>query len=100
MVTIDGQRACAGTTRAGKPCGSQVLCDGTHCYVHAPGREQERAEARRRGGEGRAAVRRAQRMMPTDLQPVFTTLASLLDDVIAGRMEPKQATAAATVARA
>jgi hypothetical protein len=39
-------------------------------------------------------------MLPSDLRPVFATLATVLDDVLSGATDPKVATAAATVARA
>jgi hypothetical protein len=97
---IDRRPTCAGIRADGSPCRSQVLCDGTHCYVHAPGRQQERAEARRKGGRNRATSARLRKLMPPRLVPVFDQLEVALADVLAGELDPRQATAAAAVARA
>ena len=91
---------CAASRRDGRPCTSRVLCDGTYCYVHAPDREHERHEARRRGGQHRAHAARLRALMPPRLLPVFDQLETALADVLAGRLAPQQATAAAAVARA
>jgi hypothetical protein len=96
----DASPRCAGVRADGFPCRSQVLCDGTHCYVHAPGRQQERAEARRKGGHNRATAIRLRALMPPRLVPVFDRLETALGDVLAGELDPRQATAAAALARA
>lgn len=47
----DIQAQCSATTKAGDPCGSWPFCDRCGCcYVHCSHVEEERAEARRRGG--------------------------------------------------
>ena len=91
---------CAGIKRDGQPCGSQVLSDGTYCYVHAPGKQAERTEARRRGGQNRSTAARLHALLPPRLVPAFDQLEQALADVLAGRLSPKQASAAAAVARA
>ena len=91
---------CAGIKRDGQRCGSQVLSDGTHCYVHAPSKQAERAEARRRGGQNRSNVRRAQKVMPARLAPVFARLETVLDRLDTDAIDPKTAQVMASVARA
>lgn len=91
---------CAGVRRDGAPCLVTMLADGSHCFAHAPGRADERAAARRRGGEGKSTIRRAARVMPQHLRPVFEKLSTALDDVLTGNLDPKQASAAAALGRA
>lgn len=45
------QEPCQATRKDGEPCGAWAACDDCgRCYAHCTHREQERAEARRRGG--------------------------------------------------
>ena len=44
---------CNATTKGGKPCPQSALPDSDRCYMHAPERAAERAEARRKGGLNR-----------------------------------------------
>jgi len=60
----------------------------------------KRTEAQRRGGQNRANAKRLTKLMPARLGPVFAILEQALTDVIDGRLDPKQATAAAAVSRA
>jgi hypothetical protein len=93
-------RHCAGVRKDGTPCRSQVLCDGTHCYVHSPAHQQERAEARRKGGRNRATAARLRALVPPRLMPVFDRLEAALEEVHRGELEPKRAQAMASLARA
>ena len=97
---IGDTKHCTGIRKDGQPCGSQVLSDGTYCYVHAPGQADEREAARRRGGQNRANAVRLRRLVPPRLLPVYDQLETALADVLAGRLDPRQATAAAALARA
>ena len=97
---MDKVRHCAGVRKDGSPCGSQVLSDGTHCYVHSPGRAADRAEARQRGGRNRATARRLRGMMPDRLRPIFDQLEAALAEVHDGELDPKAASAMAALARA
>ena len=93
-------RHCASVRKDGSPCGSQVLSDGTYCYVHSPEREADRAEARQRGGRNRATAARLRTLMPPRLVPIFDTLEAALAEVHRGELDPKQAQAMAALGRA
>lgn len=91
---------CQGRNAKGKPCGAPVYRDG-YCYVHHPGIEAERDEKRRKGGENRSNIARAQRRMiiakPYDVHVVLgTSLRAVFD----GDMDPGTAAALATLGRA
>ena len=101
QATAGSRRLCAGTRRDGQPCQMTALRDDDYCYTHSPRRAEQRAASNRRGGERRSnAARTAKLIVSSDLQPVFARLTSAMDDLIAGRLEPAQATAAAQLARA
>jgi hypothetical protein len=93
-------QTCAGVTKAGKPCEITMLADASFCFAHSPDHATERAEARRRGGRNKATARRAERLIPSRLVPTFAKIETALDDVLAGELDPKNATAAAALARA
>ena len=90
---------CTGTTRAGAPCAAQAWRDGL-CRWHHPDLEAERADWRRRGGEGRANLRRAAKRLPKDLLDVRDGLLRALAAVEAGDLEPGRANAIAGLSRA
>ena len=77
-----------------------MLADSRYCFAHAPELAARRAEARRRGGQRRSNAVRLRGLVPPRLIPTFDQLETALADVLAGALDPKQATAAAAVARA
>jgi hypothetical protein len=91
---------CQGTRKDGAPCGSQVLADGTHCYMHAPGIDQQRTEARQRGGHSKANHVRLAKLMPASLAPVLHQLLEALDETRRGEMDPRIAGGLAALAGA
>ena len=91
---------CQATRRDGSPCETPIVGNGTHCFGHDPAVATKRTEARRRGGRNRVTAQRLAKIMPVRLVPVWEQLEQVLDDVIADRIEPKNAAAAASVARA
>ncbi len=95
-----GNHPCQATRKDGRPCDTRIVGDAPYCFGHDPALREERAAARRRGGQNRVTARRLSRLMPLHLVPVFETLRGVLDDVVADRIEPKNAAAAASVARA
>jgi hypothetical protein len=97
---IEAHVVCAGTRRDGQPCTSRVLCDGTYCYAHSPDRVTERTEARRRGGHNRSNAARMRGLVPPRLVGVYDKLERALAEVLNCELDPKYATAAASVARA
>ncbi len=96
----NAKQPCLGIRADGSPCQTRVLVDGAYCFAHAPGRDAERAEARQRGGKGRSSAARLRGLMPPRLVGVYDVLEQALNDVIDGGLDPRQATAAAALARA
>ena len=92
--------ACTATRKDGQPCTAQVLGDGRQCWAHDPALVEQRAQKRRLGGQNRATARRLTKLMPVRLLPVWDQLEQALADVLSGDLDPRQATAAAAVARA
>jgi hypothetical protein len=93
-------KTCEATRADHRPCTTHVVGDGRFCFAHSPELVAKRDAARRRGGANRATRVRLAKLMPLHLIPVFETLRGVLDDVVADRIEPKNAAAAASVARA
>ena len=100
MTTDHARPTCGATRKDGTPCTAQVLGDSRYCWAHDPALAATRAETRRRGGQNRATSKRLARLMPVRLVPVWEQLEQALTDVLAGSLDPKQATAAAALARA
>jgi hypothetical protein len=73
---------------------------GTLCYAHDPARSGERDQARRKGGTNSATRARLDRLLPATLRPMIGNLLDALDEVHAGTLDPKQATAMASLAGA
>jgi hypothetical protein len=67
---------CQANKADGSPCGAPALPGDSHCFFHSPGREQERAAARSRGGQ---ASRRKAVVLPSDTADV--PLATVADVV-------------------
>ena len=99
MTDEQQQSRCTALRRDGQPCESRVLADASHCYVHSPARARERAEARQRGGRNRSNATRLRGLVPPRLLSVYDQLETALADVLADRLDPRNATAAAAVAR-
>ena len=91
---------CAGTRRDGQPCTAPVLGTAEHCYAHDPARTQDRANARARGGQNRSNAVRLGGLVPPRLMGIYDRLEGALEEVHAGTLEPRQATAMAALAGA
>ena len=96
------QATCSGTTKAGTACRAPALASG-FCVSHDPDRIVQLAEWRKRGGEGKSNRARAAKELPDvplTSGDLHLHLGSVFLRVIAGKLEPGVATAAASVARA
>ncbi len=93
-------KRCAGTRKDGTPCGAAVMGPGTLCYAHDPTRRAERDQARRKGGTNSATRNRLDRLVPATLRPMIGSLLDALDEVHAGTLDPRQASAMAALAGA
>ena len=90
---------CAGIRRDGQRCTAAGMLDG-YCFNHAPDREADRTEARRKGGHNRSNAARLRGLMPPRLIPVFDRLEQALEETHAGTLDPRHAQAMASLARA
>ena len=90
---------CQQTRRDGRPCAARPLADG-RCFAHSPTTADQRAAARRRGGQHSAKVVRLRGLLPVRLLPVYDRLEEALAQTHAGELEPRQAQAMAVLARA
>jgi hypothetical protein len=95
-----GPKRCAGQRKDGTPCGAAVMGAGTLCYAHDPARATERDQARRKGGTNSATRARLDRLVPATLRPMIGSLLDALDEVHAGTLDPRQASAMASLAGA
>lgn len=80
-------------------CTGRALADG-YCFAHSPALAEKRAAARTAGGKAKSTARRLDRLMPASLKPVLATLMNALDEVYRGELEPRQASAMASLAGA
>lgn len=93
------RKRCESETRTGKPCRGYALEDG-YCFSHSPALEEKRLEARAKGGKNSARGARLRALVPPRLIPVYDRLEKALEEVHAGELESRQATAMAALARA
>jgi hypothetical protein len=93
-------KRCTGQRKDGTACGATVMGAGTLCYAHDPTRAAERDQARRKGGTNSATRARLDGLLPATLRPMIGNLLDALDEVHAGTLDPKQATAMASLAGA
>ena len=91
---------CGGTNRDGSPCSARARPGRPFCPWHDPELAEQRAEWRTKGGAGRSAHNRARKALPRDLQGLQATLYTAVEDLQKGELDPRQATALATLARA
>jgi hypothetical protein len=87
-------------TAASTPCRGRALPGGEFCFAHAPELAARRVEARERGGRNRSRMARARAAMPADLSGVLQRLHAALDRLDAGQLEPRIASAMASLAGA
>jgi len=90
---------CGATRTDGQPCTAGARASG-FCFAHDPALREKRDAARQAGGHNKAAPRRLEKLTPTSLRPVLATLFETLEGIRDGTLEPRQATAMATVSTA
>lgn len=86
---------CPAVRRDGQPCRARPGTD-EFCIGHTP----SAAEARRKGGLATSKAARASKLMPSRLRPVAALLENALEEVYSGSLEPRKATAMASIAGA
>ncbi|MFC2017703.1 hypothetical protein ACFLTQ_00155 [Chloroflexota bacterium] len=90
---------CKMATRSGQPCRGFAMEDG-YCFSHSPSLEKKRLEARAKGGKNSSRAARLRSLVPPRLLSVYDKLEEALEEVHRGKLESKQATAMAALARA
>lgn len=95
---------CSATTKAGTPCRGRALPGSPYCLAHAPERQTTLAEARRKGGRGKASAARARRELlaagAMDAEMVLAAVGVAMRRLLAGRVEASVVSAMATASRA
>jgi len=95
MASETQRPICTVTRKDGKPCTAFVSKDG-RCVGHQP----DSNRARSKGGTNSSKAARLNRLVPTRLRPVFDKLEKAMDEVHSDNLDPKQANAMASLARA
>jgi hypothetical protein len=94
---------CTATTKAGKPCSAQARPGKRVCLWHDAEAAEERRKNAAKGGQARSNLARLKRSLPTEplaFTDVQGVLGAVLRDLLAGKLDPPVANAAANVARA
>ncbi len=91
---------CTAARRNGQPCAARALPGKSHCFAHDPGLAAKRLAAYTAGGKGKSNLARAHRRLPADLKDVLAKLMAALDEVHGGEIDPRTATAMASLAGA
>ncbi len=86
-------------TKTGKPCRGRPAESG-YCFAHDPATKDKREAARVKGGENSSHAARLEKLLPSRLRPTFDRLEAAMKEVHEGRLNPRQATAMASVAGA
>jgi len=86
---------CTSIRRDGEPCTAKAGALG-YCIGHAPGAQ----EARRKGGRKASRAERAAKLLPSRLHPVVSLLEDALGEVHRGELDPRAASAMASLAGA
>ncbi len=92
------RRFCQASRRDGSACTLPALTSNGYqfCFAHDPAA----LEARKRGGHNRATVIRLRRLAPPALVGVYSLLEEALREVHGGKLDPRVASAMASLATA
>ena len=86
---------CPALKKSGEPCTANAGSDG-FCIGHSPGA----TEARRKGGFATSRAARAGKLLPARLRPRAEILEKSITDVYEGKLEPRAASAIASLSSA
>ena len=87
---------CNATRRDGTPCMAHVGVSG-YCFYHDPAFAEKRAQGRRLGGYASSNMARFQKKAPKEMRDVLDQLLQALEETYGGQLEPRVATAMATL---
>lgn len=93
---------CNAIAKSGSRCSRPALAGSQWCLMHDPASAEVRREAARKGGHARSNKARAAAQVPDAMTPADLAgyLSLMLKKTMVGSLEPKVATAIATLARA
>ena len=93
---------CSAIARSGSRCRSSVLPGRPFCFLHDPAAAAARIEGARKGGRNRSNKQRARKVIAEPMTPaeIQSLLGLALRGVLAGKVEPGVANAAAKLGRA
>ncbi len=94
------ERRCPAVRTDGRPCQSTILGPSGYCFSHDPELDEERREARRRGGLSTGRLTRLLKVPPAALAELYERLERAIVEVHEGRLEPARATAMASLVQA
>lgn len=94
------QPKCSANRKDGTPCQAAARPGKRFCWAHDPSLNEQRDQARRTGGANRSTVARARKAGPSGIAALMNTLEQALADLLAGNLDARQASAAASLARA
>lgn len=90
---------CQATTKDGARCRGTARPSG-FCFAHDPELQHARRDGQARGGQNKRTEARITRLVPATLKPVLEKLMAGVDEVYDGTLEPRQASAMASLAGA
>ncbi len=97
---MDDEQMCTGVRKDGGPCRARALPGKAQCFAHDESLRDKRQEAYLKGGQHRATAARITKLMPASLKPVLQLLMGGVTEVHEGLLDPRQATAMASLAGA
>ena len=87
---------CNATRRDVTPCTARAGVSG-YCFYHDPALAEKRKQGRQLGGHARSHAARFQKKAPQDLRDVLDQLMQALEGTYGGQLEPRAASAMATL---
>ncbi len=93
--SIEDPQRCPASRKDGLACTATARADG-FCVGHSP----QAQEARRKGGMSSSRAARAGKLLPSRLRPVVDSLERALKEVHEGELDPRAASAMASIAGA
>jgi Family of unknown function (DUF5763) len=97
---VQERKTCRATKRDGSRCTSVMVNANGFCYAHDPVYADERKEMQAKGGRHKARLIQLKHLSPPRLLPIYDRLERALEQVHDGKLDPRQAQAMATLARA
>ena len=97
---VQERKTCRATKRDGSRCTSVMVNANGFCYAHDPVYADERKETQAKGGRHKARLVQLRHLSPPRLLMIYDKLEQALQQVHDGELDPRQAQAMATLARA